>query len=260
MRNFTLIIFLTLTISISGFSFNHAVFFSDRGERFNVYINGVEQSVHPASTICIKEIPLSELRVQIVFDNPALRPISRLIQFSNRPSRWVFRIKLNKKGRHVIRYYDEDPLPCFIPAIPGQHEVYYAPPVNNSCTSHSTITNNSTPINNQPDHYVLNGYNGPIGCPWPMNDQAFKDAVGAVKSQSFSNSRLEVAKQIVNTNCLFAEQVAHLTSLMGFENDKLEFAKYAYNKTYDVGNYYKVNDAFSFSSSSSRLNKYISAR
>jgi len=45
-----------------------------------------------------------------------------------------------------------------------------------------------------------------------------------------------------------------------FEDTKLEFAKYAYERTYDIGNYYKLNDAFSFESSIEELNEYTQGR
>ena len=44
---------------------------------------------------------------------------------------------------------------------------------------------------------------------------------------------------------------------MPHESTKLEFAKYAYKRTYDIENYYKVNDAFTFESSIEELDAYI---
>jgi len=46
--------------------------------------------------------------------------------------------------------------------------------------------------------------------------------------------------------------------LFSFEDDKLEFAKYAYGFVYDPENYYQVYDVFDFSSSVDSLKKYIS--
>ena len=44
--------------------------------------------------------------------------------------------------------------------------------------------------------------------------------------------------------------------LFTFENNRLEIAKYAYGKTVDKGNYFVVNDAFTFNSKE-KLNEYI---
>ena len=45
--------------------------------------------------------------------------------------------------------------------------------------------------------------------------------------------------------------------LFTFEDTRLDLAKYAYGHTFDIGNYYKLNDAFTFESSIDELNKYI---
>jgi hypothetical protein len=45
--------------------------------------------------------------------------------------------------------------------------------------------------------------------------------------------------------------------LFSFEGTRLDFAKFAYGRTYDIGNYYMVNDAFTFETSIDELNDYI---
>jgi hypothetical protein len=69
-----------------------------------------------------------------------------------------------------------------------------------------------------------------------------------------------MAKQIGRDRCFTVEQVKGIMGVFGFEDTKLDFAKYAYERTYDIGNYYKVNDAFSFETSVEELNEYIQAR
>ena len=68
---------------------------------------------------------------------------------------------------------------------------------------------------------------------------------------------MTLAKQITKSNCLTAEQVKQLTMLFDFESGKLEYAKFAYAYCYDLGNYYKVNDAFDFESSIKELDEHI---
>jgi hypothetical protein len=45
--------------------------------------------------------------------------------------------------------------------------------------------------------------------------------------------------------------------LFSFESSRLEFAKFAYKYTWDINNYFLLNDAFDFESSIDELNKYI---
>lgn len=105
--------------------------------------------------------------------------------------------------------------------------------------------------------YHMPGYSGPVGCPYPMSAGDFASAKSSISSKSFEDSKLTLAKQIFDSNCLLASQVKDIMGLFSFEESKLDFAKYAYGRTFDLGNYYKVNDAFTFESSIDELNTYI---
>lgn len=111
--------------------------------------------------------------------------------------------------------------------------------------------------NNNTGTYVMPGYTGPIGCAWPMSDADFASAKKSIESKSFEDSKMTLAKQVFNSNCMTSSQVKEIMMLFSFEASRLDFAKYAYGKTYDQGNYYKVNDAFQFESSIDELNEYI---
>ncbi len=126
--------------------------------------------------------------------------------------------------------------------------------------THTTTTTTTTTTGGGsagPDHYVMSGYSGPIGCPWPMDEGQFANAQRSVSSKDFEDSKMTVAKQITGANCLTADQVKRIMDEFDFEDSKLEYAKFAYNKTYDIGNYYMLNDAFDFESSIDELNEYI---
>jgi hypothetical protein len=139
---------------------------------------------------------------------------------------------------------------------------------NTSVTSTTTTTTTTstpapapTPVpapNN--DHYNMPGYNGPIGCPWPMNASDFASAKASIQKQSFSDTQFKIAQQIFNSNCLTSAQVKEIMLIFSFEETRLDFAKFAYGRTFDLGNYYKVNDAFTFSSSVDELNDYITGQ
>lgn len=108
--------------------------------------------------------------------------------------------------------------------------------------------------------YRMPGYTGPIGCSMPMSDAEFSDASRSVETKDFEDSKLTVAKQIGRDRCFTADQVKAIMAVFSFEDSKLEFAKYAYDRTHDIGNYYKINDAFTFESSVEELNKFLESR
>lgn len=130
--------------------------------------------------------------------------------------------------------------------------------VTTTTTSTSSSSNYSEPPPPAPVVYVP-GYNGAIGCPVPMSPGDFESMKGSINSKSFEESKLTLAKQVINSNCLLSSQVREIMQLFTFEESKLDYAKYAYGRTYDIGNYYKVNDAFTFETSIDELNSYISS-
>ncbi len=133
-------------------------------------------------------------------------------------------------------------------------------------TTHTVTTTTSgsggavvTSAPSRPQQVVyVSGYNGAVGCPVPMSPGDFATFKQSVSSKDFENTKLTIAKQVLQNNCLTAQQVKETMGLFDFETTKLDFAKFAYGHTYDLGNYYVVNDAFEFESSVDDLNKYIS--
>lgn len=97
----------------------------------------------------------------------------------------------------------------------------------------------------------------PAGCVYPMSSSDFAAAKKSISGQSFEDGKLKVAKQVLNTNCMSCAQVKEIMALFSFEENKLEWAKFAYGKTTDPNNYYQLNDGFSFSTSVDELNEYI---
>lgn len=128
-------------------------------------------------------------------------------------------------------------------------------------TTTNVVSSDQVIVNQaQPDHYIMQGYNGPIGCPWPMNEADFAGAQQTINSKSFESDKLTIAKQVLGSNCMTSDQVKWVMTTFSFEDSKIDFAKFAYGHVYDPGNYYKVNDAFTFSSSIDELNQYITGR
>ena len=109
-------------------------------------------------------------------------------------------------------------------------------------------------------HYHMPGYSGPVGCPWPMNASDYNAAKNSIDSKSFDDSKMTMAKQITRSNCLTSAQVSGIMKSLDFEDSRLEYAKFAYDYTFDIGNYFKVNDAFQFESSIEELDEYISTK
>jgi hypothetical protein len=90
-----------------------------------------------------------------------------------------------------------------------------------------------------------------------MSTADFNAAKESIGSKSFDDSKLKVAKQVLDNNCMSSAQVKEVIGLFSFEQSKLDLAKYAYGRTTDKNNYYKINDAFTFESSITELDNHI---
>ena len=124
----------------------------------------------------------------------------------------------------------------------------------------TTTTTTTTTIINEPafvDETVVVEQAPP--CP-QLDYNAFESAKRSIKAKSFADSKMTLAKQITERNCLSADQIKDITTLFDFESDRLEYAKFGYNHCFDLNNYYKVNDAFEFESSIEELDEYISGQ
>ena len=98
------------------------------------------------------------------------------------------------------------------------------------------------------------------GCVSQMSGASFNSAKSSIQSKSFEDSKMTVAKQVTKANCLTVEQIKEVMSLFSFEESKLDYAKYAYDYCYNPGDYFLINDAFTFESSIDDLNKFLESK
>jgi hypothetical protein len=97
-------------------------------------------------------------------------------------------------------------------------------------------------------------------CVYAMSNSEFEKGKSAVAKQSFAESMLKTAKQMTRSNCLSVNQIKAIMALFSFEESKLDYAKYAYEYCVEKKNYYLLNDAFSFSTSSDSLNDFLESQ
>lgn len=91
----------------------------------------------------------------------------------------------------------------------------------------------------------------------PMEGSAFKSAMRSIGSKSFADEKKTTARQVLRSSCMSTDQIVEVMGLFSFEDDKLEFAKTAYDRCSDPQNYWKVNDAFTFSDSIQQLDEFL---
>lgn len=101
-------------------------------------------------------------------------------------------------------------------------------------------------------------YDGP--CSMPMTGREFDGNLNSIKEKSFEDSKLTMAKQMTKSKCLTSAQIAAVMGAFGFEDTRLEYAKFAYDYCFDTDNYFQVNNAFEFELTIDELNEYLESK
>lgn len=114
---------------------------------------------------------------------------------------------------------------------------------------------NNYPNNNYPNNGGNYGYNGNF-----VDDATLASIMQTMKNATFEDKMIAVGKTALNNRVLKTNQVHQLLSLFTFEANKLEFAKYCYDKTLDQNNYYTLYNDFAFNNYSTQLDKYINSK
>lgn len=122
-------------------------------------------------------------------------------------------------------------------------------------TTTTTTTSTSTGnVNTQPATVVT------TGCAFPVDEVAFGQMKSSIESKNFSDTKLSTAQQAVKSNCVSTAQVKELMKLFNGDEDKLAFAKYAYDYTTDRQNFYQVGEAFTFDMTTDELNTFLNSK
>lgn len=124
--------------------------------------------------------------------------------------------------------------------------------------------NNGNTNGNFPNN---NPYNFPFGNGIPgysngnlLDDTSLQSLISTMKKQIFEDKMLETAKTALKNRTMQTNQVHQLLEQFTFEQNKLELAKYCYDKTTDQQNYYILYNDFVFNNYSSQLDKYINSK
>lgn len=125
----------------------------------------------------------------------------------------------------------------------------------NSTTSTNANINTSTNNNNYNNNQQQNNNN--CNGNYAMSSSNFSAAKSTISKQSFDETKLSTAKQVISSNCLTAAQIKEIMLLFSFEETRLTLAKEAHSRCVDKNNYFLLNDAFNFSSSVEELNNSL---
>lgn len=93
-----------------------------------------------------------------------------------------------------------------------------------------------------------------------VDNNGLTKVVTMVKGESFSEDKLNVAKQFTKHKCLTVNQIKEIGALFSFSDDKMEYVKYAYDYCLNKQDYYEVNEIFTFSDDKNTLNGFLQSK
>lgn len=275
----------------------HLTIFSEDGDKFQLILNGEVINDTPQSNLRVEDLNQPYYSAKIRFQDKTVGEISKnnlmIADADGNFSDVTYKIKRdrNNRSKAKLNYFSAVPVnPDFIPAS-NVHVVHYGSPVMTQTTTTTTMTEgmavgvNSTmggvsmnvtvhePMGTSVTQTTTTTHSGGNqyyeepegrrrGCSgnYAMAPGNFSSALTTVKNLGFDDTRLKTAKQIVSSNCMNVKQISDLASTFGFEETKLEFAKFAYDYCVEPKNYFKLNNIFGFSASVEELTDYISSR
>lgn len=274
--------------------------FSEDGDKFYLILNGEKQNSTPQTNLRIEDLQNPYYTAKIIFEDNTIADISKnnlaiADPTSGQPMDVTYKIKKDGSGKAKLRYFTAVPVVAGYVAPANVAVMHYGNPAivsggvtQTTTTTTSTsmgtgmnanmnvggvnvnvnvndpmmngsVTHTSTTTTSYSDNY--SGSERPVvnDC-YAMKRNDFQAAKQTIQNENFDDSKVNTAKSIISSNCLSSDQVLELCQLFSFEQSKLDIAKCAYGKTVDQNNYFKVVNAFTFSSSKDELNKYISGR
>jgi hypothetical protein len=123
-------------------------------------------------------------------------------------------------------------------------------------TTSSSSSSNSQPVkNNTVSNQQVATTN--TGCKAAMTPSNFETMKKSVESKPFSETKMSTAKIATKNNCVSVNQVKEICKLFSMDEDKLDYAKYAYDYCVDKGNYFQVSEVFSFSTTTDEFNEFL---
>lgn len=94
-------------------------------------------------------------------------------------------------------------------------------------------------------------------CTPTYSDTEFNLIIEHLKKEGFESKKLAKAKKVALDNCMLTKQVGDVIALFNFENNRVEFAKFAYRYVSDKENYSLLINSFKFETSKQEIREFI---
>lgn len=96
--------------------------------------------------------------------------------------------------------------------------------------------------------------------PCTMTQKQYDSAVKAVKSKAFRDERMSTAQLATKDKCMTNDQIRGIAKLFSFEDQTLEFLKYAYDLSTEQSEYYTLDEILVFMGSKEEFANFLKGK
>ncbi|MBN8693265.1 MAG: DUF4476 domain-containing protein [Bacteroidetes bacterium] len=225
MRKLFTLVFVLISMAILAQNFGKVIIYTNTNQPFMVSLNGIRLSNQYAIKSTFEFAEENEYRTKVWIQGNQY-PINFNIQ-STPGYESTYQLGKDQYGAFTLNLISK--------VLIG---------ANQPITTAPTVTPTPTPTPTTPVIVAMNG-------------NEFNDKLNTVKNESFDDSKMDKAKFVFDDEYLSSAQVASVCKAFSFENRKVEFAKWAYKRTVDKKNYYKVVDVLTFDPDKRELQNWI---
>jgi hypothetical protein len=221
------------------------IIFSEKGEKFTLYVNGDQKNSSPAEHVRVDGLYGPTIKARVVFKDTQIPEISKTI--FNKPGADIYyALRPGKKGAYTFEHATSD----YIHKDEPVKEDAPAPPPSQSGT---------TKQDNPPDKKSSGSTKTSTGgCTGVMPEGDFQASVAMISNAPFEGQKTSQSKKLVEGHCLNCRQIVEVMYLVSYESSRLSIAKAAYIHCADPVNYESVKDALNTEKAKKELDQYIS--
>lgn len=237
---------------------------AEQNERFWVYVSNALQNDISSQTVMVPNLVPAEYNVTVTLDNPERTTLSTRVTLQ--PGTNYYIVSYQPQTNSLwFRSAAEDAqaaagmIGAFGHMVHQMNEMYEA--------DVRAMNRGDVPPQNPPQGMPPHGNpSAPVPppaaapMPHPCSPNSFMEIKRLIENETFEDNKLTIARQATAAELLTVDQIIEIAKLFTFEDNRLEYLKFAYDYCYDRSKYYKVNSALTYSSSVDELNEYIASR
>jgi hypothetical protein len=254
MKKTILILCLILSSIVQFAQTGNVIISSESGELISVSINGLKQNQTPLANVEITGLKAPNVTVTVNFENITLGSTSGKINIIA-GHELTYKMKKNNAQWQFILL---DDILMDNPKIGGLADPIKGGLQPQPASGQIEIMSSSV---TQPNITLASATISPAnGCGQPMAAASFTAAKSAIVPAASEVSKLKVAKQIAQNNCLSPTQITDVMQMLALDGSKLDFTKFAYDHTSDKSNYTNVSNGFSSEATKKELSNFIESK